>query len=74
MSQVPQTPITTNSDFNTVTFKLPDNDITLVSWKAVIDRLSEALNPIITSLQAENGSLDLIIERIDEWLSEQEGE
>ena len=70
MSQVQNTP-NTNNDISTVTFKLPDNDITLVSWEAVRDKLSEALTQIVPLLQSENTSLDSIITRINEWLKEQ---
>ena len=57
--------------FNTVTYKLPDGDLTLVSWEFIVGKLSEVINPIITALSAENNSLDLIITKLDEWIPEE---
>jgi hypothetical protein len=58
------------ASFNTVTYKLPDGDLTLVSWDFVLGKLSEVVNPIITALTAENESLNLIISKLNEWVDE----
>lgn len=59
------------ANFNTVTYKLPDGDLTLVSWAYIVNKLSEVISPIVTALTAENESLDLIIEKLDEWIGEE---
>jgi hypothetical protein len=58
------------ASFNTVTYKLPDGDLTLVSWDFVLGKLSEVVNPIIIALTAENESLNLIISKLNEWVDE----
>ena len=60
------------ASFNTVTYKLPDGDLTLVSWQFIVNKLSEVISPIVTALTAENESLDLIIDKLDSWIDEDE--
>lgn len=59
------------SSFDSVTYKLPDGNVTLVSWEFIVGKLSEVINPIVTALSAENNSLDLIITKLDEWIPEE---
>ena len=59
------------SSFDSVTYKLPDGSVTLVSWEFIVGKLSEVINPIVTALSAENNSLDLIISKLDEWIPEE---
>ena len=60
------------ASFNTVTYKLPDGDLTLVSWQFIVNKLSEVISPIVTALIAENESMDLIIDKLNSWIDEDE--
>ena len=58
------------ASFNTATFNLRDGDIELVSWEFIRAKLTEFFNPLITTLENENQSLDAIIAKLDSWIND----
>lgn len=52
-----------------VTFKLPDDTVDLIPWEYVIDRLTLDLEPTIQKLTAINTSLEIIDNKLDEWVN-----
>lgn len=57
---------------DTLTFKLPDGDVTVVSWKYVLSQITDFITGMTTQVQLENVALQSIEHTIDEWLAEQQ--
>lgn len=56
-----------------VTFKLPDNDeVNLIPWEYVIDRLSVDLAPSLTAITKANDALETIDTRLGELMNSDE--
>ena len=50
-------------------FKLPDDDeVALVPWEYIIDRLTEDLTPIAQELSTTNTALKSIDDTLQSWL------
>jgi hypothetical protein len=55
-----------------VTFKLPDDDeVSLIPWKYVIDRLTVDLQDTVSQLQMINTSLTAIDTKLSDWIEEE---
>ena len=64
MTRNPKTPLT---------FFLPDNDVvSLVTWDYIADKLTDALNPLVSSLESTNKSLKVINDKLESLLSKDE--
>jgi hypothetical protein len=64
----------TNDSNRPVTFNLPDNDeVALIPWQYVLDRLTEDLQPTITEMQSINVHLNQISTKLNDWIPK-EGE
>jgi hypothetical protein len=63
----------TNDSNRPVTFKLPDDEVALIPWQYVLDRLTEDLQPTITEMQSINTHLNQISTKLNDWIPE-EGE
>lgn len=51
-----------------VTFKLPDGDsVSLIPWAYVVDKLTEALTPVLDSIETINADLAKIDTKLTEW-------
>lgn len=60
----------TNQDWDNVplTFDLPDGDtVELCSWKFVLSKLNELIEPLTSVINNGNHSLDIINEKLIEW-------
>lgn len=56
-----------------LTFFLPDNDVvSLVTWDYIADKLTDALNPLVSSLESTNKSLKVINDKLEGLLSKDE--
>ena len=56
-----------------LTFFLPDNDVvSLVTWDYIADKLTDALNPLVSSLESTNKSLKVINDKLESLLSKDE--
>ena len=56
-----------------LTFFLPDNDVvSLVTWDYIADKLTDALNPLVSSLESTNKSLMVINNKLESLLSKDE--
>ena len=56
-----------------LTFFLPDNDVvSLVTWDYIADKLTDALNPLVSSLESTNESLKVINDKLESLLSKDE--
>jgi hypothetical protein len=63
-----------NDSNRPVTFKLLDDDeVALIPWQYVLDRLTEDLQPTITEMQSINAHLNQISTKLNDWIPE-EGE
>ena len=50
-------------------FKLPDDDeVALVPWEYIIDRLTEDLTPLVQELSTTNTALKTIDDTLQSWL------
>lgn len=50
-------------------FKLPDDDeVALVPWEYIIDRLTEDLTPLVQELSTTNTALKSIDDTLQSWL------
>ena len=50
-------------------FKLPDHDdVALVPWEYIIDRLTEDLTPLVQELSTTNIALKSIDDTLQSWL------
>ncbi len=50
-------------------FKLPDNDdVALVPWEYIIDRLTEDLTPLVQEISTTNTALKTIDDTLQSWL------
>ena len=50
-------------------FKLPDDDeVALVPWEYIIDRLTEDLTPLVQELSTTNTALKIIDDTLQSWL------
>jgi hypothetical protein len=50
-------------------FKLPDGDeVALVPWEYIIDRLTEDLTPLVQELSTTNTALKSIDDTLQSWL------
>ena len=64
MARDPKTPLT---------FFLPDNVVvSLVTWDYIADKLTDALNPLVSSLESTNKSLKVINDKLESLLSKDE--
>ena len=64
MARDPKTPLP---------FFLPDNDVvSLVTWDYIADKLTDALNPLVSSLESTNKSLKVINDKLESLLSKDE--
>lgn len=50
-----------------VTFKLPDDQVSLITWEFVLDKLESALKEPLLSLELINQDLNRIDEKIASW-------
>lgn len=55
---------------NTLTFKLPDGEVVVVSWDFIMSQISDFITGMTTQLQLENVALKSIEDTIDGWLEE----
>ena len=55
---------------NTLTFKLPDGEVVVVSWDFIMSQISDFITGMTTQLQMENVALKSIEDTIDGWLEE----
>lgn len=54
-------------------FKLPDGDeVTLVPWEYIIDRLTEDLTPLVQELSTTNTALKSIDDTLQSWLDSED--
>ena len=51
-----------------VRFRLPDDTVDLIPWEYVIDRLTLDLEPTIQKLSLINTSLEVINDKLQEWI------
>jgi hypothetical protein len=56
---------------NTLTFKLPDGEVVVVSWDFIMSQISDFITGMTTQLQMENVALKSIEDTIDGWLEDQ---
>lgn len=57
----------TNSN-RPVTFKLPDDDeVALIPWQYVLDRVTADLEPTLSELKTINTALKVIDDKLTEW-------
>lgn len=56
---------------NTLTFKLPDGEVVVVSWDFIMTQISDFITGMTTQLQMENVALKSIEDTIDGWLEDQ---
>lgn len=56
---------------NTLTFKLPDGEVVVVSWDFIMSQISDFITGMTTQLQMENVALKSIEDTIDGWLENQ---
>lgn len=55
-----------------VTFKLPDDDeVALIPWAYVLDRLTVDLTDTVAQLKTINTSLKSIDDKLTEWVGEE---
>jgi|LSQX01.1.fsa_nt_gb hypothetical protein len=53
-------------------FKLPDGDIVaLPTWDYIINKLEEALTPTLDSIEIINSKLQLIDNKLTQWIEEE---
>ena len=54
-------------------FDLPDGDqVDLITWPYVLDRIQEAIETITATLAVENTSLQAIDDKLVSWIAEEE--
>lgn len=54
-------------------FDLPDGDqVDLITWPYVLDRIQEAIETITATLAVENTSLQAIDDKLVSWIEEEE--
>lgn len=54
-------------------FDLPDGDqVDLITWPYVLDRIQEAIETITATLAIENTSLQAIDDKLVSWIEEEE--
>ena len=59
----------THDDKTPVTFILPDGDnVALVTWSYISDKLSGVIDPLVTSISRINQSLTAIDTKLDDWI------
>lgn len=64
-----------NGDNNTkpLRFDLPDGDqVDLITWPYVLDRIQDAIETITATLAVENTSLQAIDDKLVSWIEEEE--
>lgn len=64
-----------NGDNNTkpLRFDLPDGDqVDLITWPYVLNRIQEAIETITATLAVENTSLQAIDDKLVSWIEEDE--
>lgn len=53
-----------------VTFELPDGDsVALIPWAYVVEKLDEALTPVLDSIEIINTKLTVIDNQLSNWLN-----
>jgi len=58
-----------HDDKTPVTFILPDGDnVALVTWSYISDKLSGVIDPLATSISLINQSLTAIDTKLDDWI------